>query len=222
MVVLLALVPLKDHVIDPFLAKRRLLPSALKQMALGTFFGLASVFTAGRTRAGVGRCHGQGLGGRSAPRCPHPTGILERERLQYVRRNQTVLQLVGKDRYLAATLPVWWQVPQYLLIGVGELFASIPGERCLPPPIPGVSTTAPHHSSWVWWRNPEGFEPFPVPSLLSRRPGVCLRRGPQVHERSHHGSLLLHLRGGLTAGVGAADPPLTAHPRVDTLPGGQR
>ncbi|XP_052667948.1 solute carrier family 15 member 3 [Harpia harpyja] len=84
-VVLLALVPLKDHVIDPFLAKRRLLPSALKQMALGMFFGLASVLTA---------------------------GILERERLQYVRRNQTVLQLVGKDRYLAATLPIWWQVPQ--------------------------------------------------------------------------------------------------------------
>ncbi|KAM9606092.1 solute carrier family 15 member 3 isoform 2-T2 [Morphnus guianensis] len=99
-VVLLALVPLKDHVIDPFLAKRRLLPSALKQMALGMFFGLASVLTA---------------------------GILERERLQHVRRKQTVLQLVGKDRYLAATLPIWWQLPQYLLIGISELFASIPG-----------------------------------------------------------------------------------------------
>ncbi|KAM9266934.1 LOW QUALITY PROTEIN: solute carrier family 15 member 3 [Cariama cristata] len=99
-VVLLALVPLKDHLIDPFLAKRRLLPSALKQMALGMFFGLASVLMA---------------------------GILERERLQYVRRNQTVPQLIGKDRYLAATLPVWWQVPQYLLIGISELFASIPG-----------------------------------------------------------------------------------------------
>ncbi|XP_064309421.1 solute carrier family 15 member 3 isoform X1 [Phalacrocorax carbo] len=99
-VVLLALVPLKDRVIDPFLAKRRLLPSALQRMALGMFFGLASVLTA---------------------------GVLERERLQYVRRNQTVSQLIGKDRYLAATLPIWWQVPQYLLIGISELFASIPG-----------------------------------------------------------------------------------------------
>ncbi|NXH74836.1 S15A3 protein, partial [Hydrobates tethys] len=99
-VVLLALVPLKDHIIDPFLARRRLLPSALKQMALGMFFSLASILTA---------------------------GILERERLQYLRLNQTVPQLIGKDRYLAATLPIWWQVPQYLLIGVSELFASIPG-----------------------------------------------------------------------------------------------
>ncbi|XP_063187672.1 solute carrier family 15 member 3 [Chroicocephalus ridibundus] len=99
-VVLLALVPLKDHLIDPFLARRGLLPSALKQMALGMFFSLASILAA---------------------------GVLERERLQYVRRNQTVPQLVGRDRYPAVTLPVWWQVPQYLLMASSELFASIPG-----------------------------------------------------------------------------------------------
>nr|XP_009668779.1 PREDICTED: solute carrier family 15 member 3 [Struthio camelus australis] len=99
-VVLLALVPLKDRVIDPFLVRRKLLPSALKRMSLGMFFGLASILTA---------------------------GVLERERLQYVHRNQTVSQRIGKDSYLAASLPIWWQIPQYLLIGISELFASIPG-----------------------------------------------------------------------------------------------
>uniref|UniRef100_A0A663LXZ7 Solute carrier family 15 member 3 n=1 Tax=Athene cunicularia TaxID=194338 RepID=A0A663LXZ7_ATHCN len=94
------LVLLKDHVIDPFLARRRLLPSALKQMTLGMFFSLASILAA---------------------------GILEREQLQYMHHNQTVLQLLAKDRYPAATLPAWWQIPQYLLIGLSELFTSIPG-----------------------------------------------------------------------------------------------
>ncbi|XP_066486895.1 solute carrier family 15 member 3 [Tiliqua scincoides] len=99
-VVLVILVPLKDRIIDPFLAKRKLLPSALKRMALGMFFGLASVIAA---------------------------GVLETSRLSYVNNNQTISQRIGKDNYIAASLPIWWQIPQYLLIGVSEIFASIPG-----------------------------------------------------------------------------------------------
>ncbi|XP_074854098.1 solute carrier family 15 member 3 [Carettochelys insculpta] len=99
-VVLLVLVPLKDRVIDPFLMKRKLLPSALKRMALGMFFGLASILVA---------------------------GVLETERLQYIKNNQTISQRIGEDMYFAAPLPIWWQIPQYLLIGISEIFASIPG-----------------------------------------------------------------------------------------------
>ncbi|NXR10723.1 S15A3 protein, partial [Semnornis frantzii] len=92
-VVPLALVPLKDYIFDPFLASRKLLPSALQQMALGMFFSLTSILTA---------------------------GSLEWARLRYVRGEQLVPRLD-----VAATLPVWWQLPQYLLLGIGELFISI-------------------------------------------------------------------------------------------------
>ncbi|XP_027435688.1 solute carrier family 15 member 3 isoform X1 [Zalophus californianus] len=99
-VVVLILVPVKDHLLDPLLQRCKLLPSVLQKMALGMFFGFASVLVAGG---------------------------LEMERLQYIHRNQTVSQQIGKDVYYAAPLSIWWQIPQYLLIGISEIFASIPG-----------------------------------------------------------------------------------------------
>ncbi|XP_037694321.1 solute carrier family 15 member 3 [Choloepus didactylus] len=99
-VVVLLLVPLKDHLIDPFLVRRKLLPSALQKMALGMFFGFTSVIVA---------------------------GVLEMERLHYIHQNKTVSQQIGRDVYYAAPLSISWQIPQYLLIGISEIFASIPG-----------------------------------------------------------------------------------------------
>lgn len=46
-VVLLMLVPVKDRLLDPWLLRRRLLPSALQKMALGMCFSFASVLVAG-------------------------------------------------------------------------------------------------------------------------------------------------------------------------------
>ncbi|XP_017726253.1 PREDICTED: solute carrier family 15 member 3 isoform X3 [Rhinopithecus bieti] len=99
-VVVLILVPLKDRLIDPLLLRCKLLPSALQKMALGMFFGFTSVIVA---------------------------GVLEMERLHYIHHNQTVSQQIGEVLYNAAPLSIWWQIPQYLLIGISEIFASIPG-----------------------------------------------------------------------------------------------
>ncbi|XP_041029925.1 solute carrier family 15 member 4-like isoform X2 [Carcharodon carcharias] len=99
-VMLLILIPLKDKVIDPFLVKRNLLPTPLTRISLGMLFAMLSAIAA---------------------------GLLESQRLTHIHNNNTVSQQVGNTTFTAARLAVWWQVPQYLLIGISEIFASIPG-----------------------------------------------------------------------------------------------
>ncbi|XP_035691080.1 solute carrier family 15 member 4-like [Branchiostoma floridae] len=96
---LLILIPVMDRVVYPWMDRRGCHFSVLKRISLGMFFGFCAVMCAGG---------------------------LETYRLQLV-QNHTITQNISGTSFYAADLWIWWQIPQYSLIGASEVFASVAG-----------------------------------------------------------------------------------------------
>ena len=87
------------------------------------------------------------------------------KRLEYINHNQTVSQQIGRDTYYAAPLSIWWQTPQYMLIGISEIFASIAGTLDPAPALAQVMGSA-------WWC-------LEVRGFMGSASGACLCGGRQ-------------------------------------------
>ncbi|GAB6030121.1 hypothetical protein CHUAL_005800 [Chamberlinius hualienensis] len=99
-VFLLIFIPLMDKVVYPFFDRKRIHLGPMFKISVGMTFALAAVLLAGG---------------------------LEYYRLNLIQNDNSsiIVQVVGNTTYVAADLLIFWQAPQYALIGISEVFASV-------------------------------------------------------------------------------------------------
>lgn len=104
-VFLIILLPLFDRVIYPYLKKRDMHVGIVCRISVGMMFATIAVLVA---------------------------GIVELFRLRAVWKfpnekccSYTINQTIGHTVYRAADMSVFWQIPQYALIGISEVFTSV-------------------------------------------------------------------------------------------------
>lgn len=103
-IIIIFLIPLLDGFIYPWIKKRGFDMNTRIRMIIGMIFAALSVTLA---------------------------GVVETIRLKIVLNNSTndndVVQIIDNTTYIAANFSILWQIPQYALVGVGEVFCSIAG-----------------------------------------------------------------------------------------------
>lgn len=98
---LLMFIPLMDRLIYPFLDSRNIQIPLVVRMVIGMFFATVAMVCA---------------------------GSVETYRLNIFNdKNETITQVIGNTSYYAADMWIFWQIPQYSLIGLSEVFASVAG-----------------------------------------------------------------------------------------------
>ena len=100
-VAVLALIPFMDHVVYPLLSYCGIRFTPLRRIGVGMLFAAASVIVA---------------------------GVIEIKRKN---DDGFHMQTVNKVQYNASSTNVFWQVPQFILIGTSEVLTSITGiQKC--------------------------------------------------------------------------------------------
>jgi peptide/histidine transporter 3/4 len=105
-IIIMILIPLVDHFVYPFLKKSLNIEICTRtRMVFGMIFACLSVVIA---------------------------GIVETNRMRIIQNNSTthntlIPQVIDNTTYIAADFSILWQIPQYTLVGCGEVFCSIAG-----------------------------------------------------------------------------------------------
>ena len=97
-VIILVLIPFMDRIVYPLLQKCKVRLTSLRRMGIGMIFAALSVIVA---------------------------AVIERYRRDHVDGKH--MQTFDKKTYNASSISVFYQAPQFILIGTSEVFASISG-----------------------------------------------------------------------------------------------
>ena len=100
-VIILVLVPLVNHAIYPQIERSGIKLTALRRIGLGFMFSAASMLVA---------------------------GLIEIKRRTVWQHGDICIQTVFNESHSASCFSIFWQAPQYLLVGSGEVFATITGK----------------------------------------------------------------------------------------------
>ncbi|XP_013392509.1 solute carrier family 15 member 4 [Lingula anatina] len=98
--IILILVPIMDRIVYPLLARVKIYPSQLVRIGIGMVLATLSVVVAGFVE------------------------VARRDELQVY---GGIVQTISNVQYNASSISIFWQVPQFTLIGASEVFASISG-----------------------------------------------------------------------------------------------
>ena len=103
-IIIILLIPLVDRIVYPFLKKKLNVEICTRsRMVFGMMFACLSVVVA---------------------------GIVETNRMHIIENNSTthdrlIPQIIDNTTYIAADFSILWQIPQYTLVGCGEVFCSV-------------------------------------------------------------------------------------------------